>query len=84
MKNPFEDLAITISFHGGGIANATTVAAPALASEVVKATFYGLLQMGFHIDSVLDEYEDIVEQFRGFEMTGLGEIDPDPDGGEPV
>ena len=84
MNNPFENLAITVSFHGGGIANATTVAAPALASEVVKATFYGLLQMGFHIDSVLDEYEDIVEQFRGFEMMGLGDIDPDPDGGEPV
>ena len=78
MKNPFEDLAITVSFHGGGIANATTVAAPALASEVVKATFYGMLQMGFHQDSILDEFESLLEQHRGLEFMEFDEDDEDP------
>jgi phage replication-related protein YjqB (UPF0714/DUF867 family) len=76
--NPFEDLAITVSFHGGGIANATTVAAPALASEVVKAAFYGLLQMGYAQDSILNEFEALIEEHRGFEF----EFDEDDD--EPV
>jgi hypothetical protein len=68
MKNPFENLAITVSFNGGGIANATTVAAPALASEVVKATFYGLLQMGYGQESVLDEFQNLLEEHRGMEF----------------
>ena len=78
MKNPFEDLAITVSLHGGGIANATTVAAPALASEVVKATFYGLLQMGYAQDSILDEFQLLLEQHRGFEFMEFDEDDEDP------
>jgi hypothetical protein len=78
MNDPFENLAITVSFHGGGIANATTVAAPALASEVVKATFYGLLQMGFHIDSVLDEFQNLLEEHRGLEFMEFDEDDEDP------
>jgi hypothetical protein len=78
MNNPFEDLAITISFHGGGIANATTVAAPALASEVVKAAFYGLLQMGYAQDSILDEFQMLLEQHRGLEFMEFDDDDEDP------
>jgi len=78
MKNPFEDLAITVSFHGGGIANDTTVAAPALASEVVRATFYGLLQIGFHIDSVLDEFQNLLEEHRGLEFMEFEDGDDEP------
>ena len=78
MSNPFEDLAITVSFYGGGIANATTVAAPALASEVVKAAFYGLLQMGYAQDSILDEFQALLEQHRGMEFMEFDEDDEDP------
>jgi phage replication-related protein YjqB (UPF0714/DUF867 family) len=78
MKNPFEDLAITVSFHGGGIANATTVAAPALASEVVKAAFYGLLQMGYAPDSILDEFQNLLEEHRGLEFMEFEEGDDEP------
>ena len=78
MKNPFENLAITVSFHGGGIANATTVAAPALASEVVKATFYGLLQMGYAQDSILDEFQNLLEEHRGLEFMEFEDGDDEP------
>lgn len=78
MNNPFDNLSITISFQRKGIMNSTTVDAPAFASEVVRAAFYGLLQMEFTHDSILDEFERIIQEHRGFELIEFDDDDEEP------
>jgi hypothetical protein len=46
----------------------------------VKAAFYGLLQMGYAQDSILDEFQMLLEQHRGLEFMEFEDDDDD----EPV
>lgn len=70
-----EQLRCILTISHGSISNSTVINAPAGTDEVVRAWFAMTLAAGNHPDSVLDEMERILEDYRGMEFKVLEEDD---------
>lgn len=68
-----EQLRCMLTISHGSITSSTVIAAPAGTDEVVRAWFAMTLAAGHHPDAVLDELEQILEDYRGMEFTVLDE-----------
>lgn len=64
-KNPYDELAFKLAIEQAGTVSTFCVSPPASTAECVRTTLSALVASGHHIDNILNEYENILMEFRG-------------------